>query len=231
MAGYRQSRPDKAKAAAAALIVHLAIGAAFLTGLATHVGRHPSDVLKTFDVTEPPPPPIQQPEPERSPAPKDEAAPPNLKANPSPVVAPQPRLPVPSPVPAAPVAGTGSAPSAGASNIPGPGTGAGGSGNGRGGGGGDGFTPARKITKIPDREYRRISAMSGMRRGSVGLSIRVGADGTPSNCRTARSSGNAGVDALMCQLTMEYVRFRPARDPQGRAVSQDVTWYPDWSPR
>ena len=231
MAGYRQSRPDKAKGAAAALLVHLAIGAAFLTGLATHVARHPSAVLKTFDVAEPPPPPMQKPEPQKKAAPKDEAAPPNLKANPSPVVAPKPKLPVPSPLPAAPVAGTGSATSAGASNIAGPGTGAGGSGNGLGGGGTGGFTPARKITKIPDREYRRISAIGGMQRGSVGLSIRVGADGRPSNCRVARTSGNGQVDALLCQLTLTYVRFRPARDAQGHAISQDITWYPDWSPR
>ena len=135
-------------------------------------------------------------------------------------------------MPAAPVAGTGSATTAGASNIPGPGTGAGGSGRGLGGGGsGEGFTPARKITKIPDREYRRITALSGARSGSVGLSIRVGPDGAPSNCRIARTSGNGQVDALMCQLTLTWVRFRPARDPQGHAISQDITWYPDWSPR
>jgi hypothetical protein len=32
----------------------------------------------------------------------------------------------------------------------------------------------------------------------------------------------------MCQLTEQYIRFRPARDPQGRAVAQDITWYPNW---
>jgi protein TonB len=127
------------------------------------------------------------------------------------------------------VAGQGAAPSAGA--AAGTGTGAGGSGNGLGGGTGVGFTPARKITKIPDREYRRFKALSGSSRGSVGIHIRVGADGTPSDCRISRTSGNAGVDALMCQLTLSYVRFRPARDPKGRAVAQDITWYPDWSPR
>jgi hypothetical protein len=35
----------------------------------------------------------------------------------------------------------------------------------------------------------------------------------------------------MCSLTLSFVRFRPARDPDGRAIAQDITWYPDWSPR
>ncbi|MCL6684797.1 energy transducer TonB family protein [Sphingomonas alba] len=232
MAGYRQSNPDRAKAAAAALVVHIAIGAAFLTGLVTHVSQRRSDVLETFDVTLPPPPPsvVEQ---KKSPA-KGDPGEVGKKANPTPVVAPKPKIEVPatSPIVAAPVAGTGSAASAGAANA-GTGTGAGGNGNGLGGGGngGGGFTPAQKVTKIPDREYRRIREMSGMARGSVGLSIRVGADGVPSNCRIVRSSGHSGVDALMCQLTTTWVRFRPARDPQGHAVAQDITWYPDWSPR
>jgi periplasmic protein TonB len=35
----------------------------------------------------------------------------------------------------------------------------------------------------------------------------------------------------MCQLTLQYVRFSPARDPYGRPVAQDVTWVPNWAPR
>ena len=232
MAGYRQSKPDKAKAAAAALVVHALIGAAFLTGLVTHVDRKPSDVLQTIDIALPPPPPPIVEEEES--APKGDPGEAGKKAEPTPVVAPERTIEVPAkpPIAAAPVAGQGAAPSAGAATA-GTGTGAGGSGSGLGGGGtgGTGFTPARKVTKIPDREYRRIKALSGSSRGSVGMSIRVGADGTPSNCRISRTSGNAGVDALMCQLTLSYVRFRPARDPRGRPVAQDIILYPDWSPR
>jgi protein TonB len=99
---------------------------------------------------------------------------------------------------------------------------------GRGGGGYGGFTPAQKITKIPDREYRRLAYASGMERGSVGVAIKVNPDGSASNCRVVRSSGNPVADTLMCQLTEQYIRFRPARDSDGRAVAQDVTWYPNW---
>jgi protein TonB len=134
---------------------------------------------------------------------------------------------------AAPVAATGSAPSSGAAAA-GSGTGAGGSGNGRGGGGtGDfsGFTPAQRISKIPDREYRRIAAASGESRGRIGLTLKVNTDGRPSDCRIVRTSGNPTVDSLMCELALGYVRFRPARDPEGRPVAQDITWFPDWAPR
>jgi protein TonB len=232
MSGYRQNNPDRAKAAAAAVLVHVAIGAAFLTGLVVNVAKHPSEVLATFDVAPPPPPP--PPVVEAS-APKGDPGAAGRKANPATVVAPKPKIVVPAkpPIAAAPVAGTGAASTAGAA-LAGSGTGAGGTGNGLGGGGsggdGAGFTPARRISKIPDREYRRFVAASGMRTGSVAIMVKVNTDGSASNCRVMRSSGNPGADALMCQLTVQYVRFRPARDPQGRVVAQDITWVPDWAP-
>lgn len=234
MAGYRQSNPDRAKAALAALIVHAAIGAAFLTGLVVNVSERPSEVLDTFDVTLPPPPPPRVVEQEESAA-KGEPGEAGKKAEPSPIVAPRPKIELPArpPVAAAPVAGQGAAPSAGAA-MAGTGTGAGGSGTGLGGGGtggsGSGFTPAQRISKIPDREYRRFVATSGMRRGRVAITVKVNTDGRPSDCRVTRSSGSALADSLMCQLTLQFVRFRPARDPQGRLVAQDITWVPDWAP-
>jgi protein TonB len=233
MAGYRQNNPDRAKAAIATLIVHVVIGAAFLTGLVTNVATRSSEAIQTFDVTEPPPPPPVL-EIEES-APKGDPGEAGKKADPTPIVVPEPKIEVPArpPVIAAPVPAQGAAPSAGAAQS-GTGTGAGGSGSGLGGGGaggsGAGFTPARRISKIPDREYRRFVDASGMRRGSVAITVKVNTDGRPSDCRIVRSSGNAGADALMCQLTVRYVRFRPARDPQGQLAAQDITWVPDWRP-
>jgi periplasmic protein TonB len=223
------SRPDRAKAIAAVVAVHAALAAVILTGLSVHVVSQAVERLTTIDIKEPPPPPpLPPPPPAQRPQPvKKAAGPPAPKAEPTPVVAPPPKIPAPSPIPAAKTAGTGSATSSGASNS-GTGTGAGGAGSGPGGGGYGGFTPAQKITKIPDREYRRLAYLSGMDRGSVGLSIRVNPDGSTSNCRIVRSSGSPPADALMCQLTEQYVRFRPARDASGRPVAQDVTWYPNW---
>jgi protein TonB len=83
------------------------------------------------------------------------------------------------------------------------------------------------VSRIPDREYRRLAA-TGIASGSVGVTIKVNADGGVSNCRVARTSGDSSVDALMCQLTLRYVRFSPARDASGRPVAQDVTFFPNW---
>lgn len=237
MSSYRGTAgpPDKAKAIAAVVAVHAALGVAILTGLNVDMVERVVDRLQTIDIRIPPPPPPAEPPPpparEEKKVELEEGAA-GKKAEPSPIVAPKPRIPVESPLPAAPVAGTGSATTAGAANY-GTGTGAGGTGSGRGGGGVDysKFTPARRISKIPDGEYRRFRAASGMRQGRVGLTVKVNTDGRPSNCRVVRSSGNPTADSLMCQLTLQYVRFRPALDDRGRPVAQDISWFPDWSPR
>jgi protein TonB len=224
-------RPDRAKAIVAVALVHAALAFIILSGLNVEMVRHAADRLTTIDIRRPPPPPPPvtpppRPAPQPHQAKKPEGAP-AKKAEPSPIVAPQPKLPVPSPLPAAKVAGTGNATTSGAGTS-GTGTGAGGTGNGPGGGGDySRFTPARRITKIPDREYRML-ASTGLRSGSVGVTIRVDPDGNVSNCRIARSSGDGSIDALMCELTLRYIRFDPARDPNGRPVAQDITFFPNW---
>lgn len=231
MSSYRGTAdgPDRAKAIAAVVAIHAALAFIFLSGLNVQQVRQVGEVLTTLNLREPPPPPPVQPP---KPAPKPQAmkkpqGAPAKKAEPTPVVAPQPTIPVPSPVPAAKVAGTGTATRSGAAGA-GNGTGAGGAGNGPGGGGDfSRFTPARRITKIPDSEYRSL-ARTGIPSGSVGVTIRVNPDGSVSNCRVARSSGDPNIDALMCQLTLRYVRFDPARDPYGRPVAQDITFFPNW---
>ena len=230
MSSYRGTAdpPSRAKAIAAVIAVHAALGAAILTGLNVDMVERVVDRLQTIDIRLPPPPPEPPPPPAREEKKVElEEGAAGKKADPSPIVAPKPRIPVQSPLPAAPVAGTGSATTAGAADY-GSGTGAGGSGSGRGGGGDySKFTPARRISKIPDREYRRLAA-TGIRSGSVGVTIKVNTDGSVSNCRIARTSGDGAIDALMCQLTVRYVRFSPARDDRGRPVAQDITFFPNW---
>jgi protein TonB len=222
-------QPEKAKAIAAVIVVHVVLAFMILSGLTVPVVRHAVDELTTISIARPPPPPPPEPpkpriEPQATVKPQGAPA---KKAEPSPVVAPETKLPVVSPIPAAKVAGAGAASTSGAA-ISGNGTGAGGSGNGPGGGGDfSGYTPARRISKIPDREYRQL-ASTGLQSGSVGVTVRVNPDGSVSNCRIARSSGNGSADALMCELTLRYIRFDPARDAAGRAVAQDVTFVPNW---
>ena len=225
-------RPDQAKAIAAVIAVHAALAAIILTGLNGRIVTQAVESLKTFDLRRQPPPPPEPPPPaRRAERAKLEEGAAGKKAEPSPVVAPQPKLPLPSPIPAASVAGTGNAPSQGAANA-GTGPGAGGTGIGRGGGGiGDftGFTPARMIGKIPNSEYRRISA-GRIPRGSASIGFTVNTNGRISGCRIIRSSGDALVDSRVCAAATRYLLFSPARDPSGRPVAQDLTYTPNWRP-
>jgi protein TonB len=223
-------RPDQAKAIAAVVAVHVALAFIILTGLNVRIVSQAVERLTTINITQPPPPPPVQPPPKPAPRPQAMKKPEGAagkKAEPSPIVAPAPKLPVPSPVAAARVAGTGSAATSGAA-ISGTGTGAGGAGTGAGGGGArSGFTPPRQITTIPNREYRRLAA-TGISAGSVGVAVRVNTDGSASNCRVMRSSGNSYDDVLMCELIVRYLRFDPARDGYGRPVAKDIAWSPRW---
>lgn len=224
----------RAKAIGAVLVVHAALAALILSGLNVPIVRHAVERLATFDIREPPPPPPPQPPPKPAPRPqkaKLEEGAAGKKAEPSPVVAPKPRIPVRSPLPAAPVAGAGSAVTSGAAAA-GTGTGAGGSGTGRGGGGFadySRFTPARLLNKIPDREYRRISA-GRLPQGSAAIGFRVNPNGRVSNCRILRSSGDPYVDSIVCDAATRYLVFSPARDPNGQPVAQDLTYTPSWRP-
>jgi protein TonB len=227
------TRPDRAKAIFGVIAVHIALAFAILSGLNVSAVSQAVERLTTITIVEPPPPPPVEPPPppaKQSQSMKKAEGAAAKKAEASPVVAPQPKLPLPSPIPAAKVAGIGTASTSGAA-LSGNGTGAGGYGSGLGGGGTGSFVPAEKITKIPDSEYRRLVAVSGMNRGSVGVLITVTTDGLATNCRITRPSGSPAADALMCQLTQQFVRFLPARDPHGRAVAQDKIWYPNWSRR
>jgi protein TonB len=159
------------------LLVHVALGAVILTGLNVENVRHVVEQLKTFDITEEPPPPPAPPPPQpRADRAKEEEGAAGKKAEPSPVVAPKPRIEVPvkPPVAAAPVAGTGSATSSGAANY-GTGPGAGGTGSGRGGGGtGEGLTSGPRLVSggWTRRDYRLLEAdIAGPTKGTLRLTI------------------------------------------------------------
>ena len=239
MSSYRGTAesPERATAIAAVIAVHVALGLIILAGLNVQMVSRAVEQLTTINLTRPPPrprpPPIERakmkPKPEQ---PKKAEGAPAKSQSAAAVAAPRPKLPLPSPVKAAKVAEAGSAASSGAGSS-GNASGAGGSGAGTGGGGyGDfsHFSPARLVSNIPNSEYRRLAA-TGIQSGAVGVVILVGGNGQVSNCRIARSSGDASIDALVCQLTLTYVRFDPARDPDGRPVAQDITYFPSWRRR
>jgi periplasmic protein TonB len=229
------ARRDRAKAIAAVVFVHVALGAVLLSGLNVRTIDRAVEQLKAFDIAEePPPPPIEEPPPKpaESSAPEDEAAPANLKSRPTPIVAPPPRVPAPQPVTTAQVRGPeGLDRTAGAGSTAGPGTGAGGQGSGFGGGGsgGEGYTPVRLIRNLTNRDYRRLAG-GRLPAGRASVAIRINPDASISNCRVVGSSGDAVVDAGLCDLVVSRLRFRPALDASGRPVGQDINYTATWRP-
>ena len=228
MAYRAADNPDRMKALGGVLVVHVGLAALILSGLTVHTVAQTVERLQTFDILEPPPPPIPpppRPTPERA---KDQAGAAAKQALPTPVMAPPPRivLPFPPPVTAARIASTGSAGAATA----GKGTGAGGSGNGLGGGSnGDfsGYTPARLIRNLSRGDYRLIAG-DRLPRGAAMMSLRVEPDGQPSNCRVVRSSGDPTVDGELCPLVTQRLRFRPALNDLGRPIAYQVQYVATW---
>ena len=213
------NRPDRAKAIAAVLAVHAALAVVIVTGLNVRAVRHAVERLQTFDFREPPPPAPKPPPPQpRQAQAKRDAGAPAKRAEASPIVAPQPRIPVTSPIVAARVAGSGSAPTSGASTA-GSGTGAGGSGTGPGGGGDGIGTNPRLLAGKPTRaDYHRLGAwISRPTRALIRLTIAP--DGRVSECGLVSSSGYPDVDGRLCATLAPPMRWAPARDRSGRAIT------------
>lgn len=239
---WQPPRNDRAKSLVLVAGLHVAMGAALLSGLAAEPLRKVTESLATFDVVPPVPPPELDPPPSPDePAAKQEAGAPDLKAKPAPVVLPPPaiKLPVPSPLPRADDSApdTGSAPSAGAAAAPGPGRGAGGDGNGLGGGGSGGLgsgngggaigSEARLLSgNLTRRDYRRIRGF-GSPRGQATLAIEVSADGRLTRCLPLSGSGNPSLDSELCQL-LGRTRWAPARDRSGRPIPVALRYVATW---
>ena len=250
------SSRERLGGAAATLAVHALLGLALLWGLGAPLPRMAERALEVFAVTPPepaivsipPPPPADaRNEATRRAAPEREgaAAPPNLRSEPTPVVAPEPviPMPVPPPIAAAPLPGRGADPSAGAAPVRGPGTGAGGFGQGRGsgfggdgGGGGGGRRFGRETGPrllrgaVRDSDYPRWAWERGIG-GTVGVRFTVEIDGRVTNCRITRSSGHRELDVWTCDLLQRRYRFAAARDEYGQPFAADVVENHSWEVR
>lgn len=230
---------ERVASALGVALVHALLGYALINGLKFELPQRVAEELKLIDVVPPPGPP--RPETRilhkvKAKRPEGEASPPNLRAEPTQIVLPPPKIevPTPNPVPVAPIAGTGNAPSAGSADIPGPGFGAGGWGDGRGAGGygdGDGaggWTPPRlRKGRIRNSDYPRAAGEEGLG-GTVGVRFVVEADGRVSRCDVARSSGSSVLDDTTCRLIVERFRYDPSRDPDGRPVPATIVQNHTW---
>jgi len=236
---------DRIKAAVGVATFHALLGYALIMGLGIDVAKVVDDNLKVFDIPpDKPPPPPKPPEPaqQSARAPEGAASPPSLKANPTPIVTPPPkvRLKVPPPVTATPKptpVAPGNQSSAGVSTIAGTGTGNGGIGDGTGSGGqgngtggGGGGNAAQRIGGGIDgaRDYPREARRAGVE-GSVSVRFTVQTDGRARDCAVLRSSASPELDTTTCRLIERRFRYRPATDAQGRPRAETITRTFDWS--
>lgn len=236
----KPSARDRIATIAAVLAIHLGLAFALVNLSGPVREALPQDVVDIFDVTEPPsPPPIVEeiPDPAETRPEREEgaASAKNIESKATPVVAPKPpiSLPIPVPIPVAKTPGQGSESTQGASDVVGSGTGAGGQGTGIGsggagsgtGGGGIGGQASRPVLispKLTTGNYPRDVSRLWPRGGSVAIAFRVQLDGRVTDCKVNRSSGVPVLDQWTCRLAETRLRFRPAKDDQGRPY---VTWY------
>lgn len=250
---YRTDLDSRHKSGALAAVIAVHVGLAFaLLHLSGTVDLPlPQDALEVFDLDDvepvpPPPPPPPPPKQEARPKPKEEeggSQPKNIRSEPTPVVAPEPKIELPSP----PAVSTetpaqGTAPSRGASDVRGPGTGAGGTGtgtgsgsgagSGSGGGGGGGAVVRTQMVTGPlrGRDFPRALLNSWPRGAWAFMRFRVDADGNIMQCIMDRGTGNPAMDSQICAIAQRRLRFRPALDANGRRVA-DWAGYRQEPPR
>jgi len=234
---YRSNlnKRDKGGAIVAVTAVHVALLLALLNISGAMPLPGPEDVLRVIDINEPPPPPPPPPQHRQQPKPKEReggSAPKNIKSEATPVVAPKPKIVTPpvQKIAAAETPRQGTAPTQGASNVRGPGTGAGGLGTGTGsgaggtgpGGGGDNgaVEPPHLVTPVlRGRDIPRNMFIQWPHGATVFLRLRVDSRGFVSECAVDRGTGVAAIDATMCNLAYERLRFRPALNRSGQAVA------------
>ena len=236
---YRSNLDRKDKGGA--LIAAAAINAALLLAFLQMSGRidlaDPQSVLQTINLNElqPPPPPPPRPPPQRESKrqrPKDPegGSPANIRSQATPVVAPRPIVQPqkPNPINVTETPNQGAAPTQGAAEVRGPGTGTGGTGtgtgtgSGSGSGGGDGgaLQPPRLVTPVlRGRDFPRETLEQWPRGAQVFLRLRVDARGYVSECAIDRGTGVRTIDAEICNLAYQRLRFRPAVNRYGQPVA------------
>ncbi|MEH3047762.1 energy transducer TonB [Sphingomonas adhaesiva] len=197
-------------------LIHVALGYAFVTGLATNFVKKQVEKLNTFDVEEPPPPPPDEPPPPPPDVPMTPppvVSPPPIVQNPNPppvVIATVPTPPpvfVPSPVVAPP------APPPAPPAPPVVSKAAGAKGN-----------PADWITQ----DDYPPSSIRAEEEGTTAITWTINTQGRVENCRVTSSSGSSALDQAACRALQRRARYSPAVDAAGNPIattqSRRVVW-------
>lgn len=207
---YADQSMSTRKAVSIALVVllHVALGYAFITGLAYNVIKKAATDLQVVDVKDEPPPPEQKPPP----------PPPQQKVEPPPVVAPPPIVSAPVIAPPTIVAAPAPIIQAAPPAPPPPpppivSKAAGAKGN-----------PADWITS---EDYPPGPQRQGIE-GTSTIAWQINEQGRVENCHVLQSSGNQELDDTACRLITRRGRYTPARDQNGNPIrstqSRRVVW-------
>lgn len=87
-------------------------------------------------------------------------------------------------------------------------------------------TPIDELSWFKVNDYPADAQKAG-KEGVVIFEVTVGADGKPSACRIARSSGTPSLDETTCRVVMERAHFKPAM-VNGKAVTGVYTKPTSW---
>ncbi|MBB5714079.1 energy transducer TonB [Sphingomonas aerophila] len=200
-------------------LIHVALGYAFITGLASNFVKQATQKLDTFNVDEPPPPPPEDPPP----PPPDQ---PNLPPPPTTVVTPPPiiQTPVPAPVmqtttvippqqptsPPAPPAPP-SPPAPPAAPV---------------------ISQQASSKGTPQSWYSTddypASALRAEAAGRVTVRVTVDANGRVSSCSVTGSSGNRDLDDTTCRVAQRRGRYTPAKDQSGNPIQSTSSYSVRW---
>ena len=193
------------------VILHAALGYAFITGLAYNVVKKVAQDLKVVDVQDQPPPPEQKPPP----------PPPEQKFEPPPIVAPPPIVQTPTivapPIVTAPVAPPVIHQEAPPAPPPPPPPVISQAAGARG-------DPAQWFTQD---DYPPAALREG-REGVVKITWQINEKGRVENCQVVSSSGSSDLDETACRLITRRGRYTPAKDQNGNPIrstqSRSVRW-------
>lgn len=202
---YGEQKLSKGRITSIAVVglLHLALGYAFVTGLAYQVIKKAPTILETFDVVEeqppeqePPPPP---PEPDIAPPPPIDTPPPIV----APVVSAPPPMTVAPPPPAPPPAITVPPPPP----VVAP--------------------PARPVAVTPRGRPQSwvttddypADALRREEQGTVAYTLDVDTQGRVTNCTVTSGSGSQSLDTAACRLLTRRGRFEPGKDASGNPVN------------
>jgi TonB family protein len=89
-------------------------------------------------------------------------------------------------------------------------------------------SPKANLLSLFSTEDYPLQSVVNREAGTVGVVLKVGADGHVADCVITQSSGSAALDSQTCRLLWTRARFEPARDESGRPIAsawrQRIRW-------